>query len=173
MTMPITQNINDGRERRKFPRYLKKLNLRFRHDGAYKEGLVQNVSIGGMFFRTKARLDVNSPLQFMVEFPFEEGVKKCVLHGRVLRIEEDPHGLWPEIGCSFAYSSPSSLKMLNDFLHDDIPERSSKGPERRAFTERDPRLPTWWIPFDTSMKKKSFKEKRKRILDLIKRLFKN
>jgi hypothetical protein len=166
-------------DKRKFTRHPAKLDMKFRFHGSLKDGIIQNLSLGGVLFRTKTPLFINSPIEFIFDLPIGERFKRCVLHGRVLRVREDPYGFWPEIGCQFAYSSAKSLALLREFFTKGrtielrVKKEKSKKKNEDKFKFKDPRRPTWWTHPGTSLskinqallgKKKRFTKKIKEVL---------
>jgi hypothetical protein len=170
---------NDYKEKRQFPRQYKKLDIKFLYQGSFKQGITQNMSLGGVLFRTKSAILVNTPVQLVLELSFGNEIRKCILHGKVVRIKDDPYGFWPEIGCSFGYSSRDSIKLLNDFLRfsqdesiKKLVEDSEKKPSRNA-RRKDPRVPTWWTNPWASLSdiKRRSSSKKKTVLENLKDLF--
>lgn len=169
-------------EKRKYPRFRRKITLRYFHNGNVKDGIVQDLSLGGIAFRTKHAVLLNTPLQFIFELPLKKGFKKCVLHGKVIRIKQDPYGFWPEVGCEFAYSSKLSLKTLDDYFNDDQATSpriaiEKLRPKDSSFKYKDPRRPTWWTHPGASISKinHSLIKRKNGLIDwirlLLKRLF--
>jgi len=177
--MALYQYMNDFLEKRRFPRHHKKLEVKYLYQGSFKDGLVQNLSLGGLLFKTKNAILVNSPVQLVLELPFGIQHRKCVLHGKVIRVKEDPYGFWPEVVCSFDYSSKESIRILNEFFRylknsnvklsiDDL--KSSKGSKGG----RKSKIPTWWTNPGVSISviKRQGKSKKKSLIVSIKEYFK-
>jgi len=167
-------------EKRKHARFRRKIELRYFHNGQIKDGIVQDLSLGGIAFRTKHAVLLNTPLQFIFELPMNKGLKKCVLHGKVIRIKHDPYGFWPEIGCQFAYSSNLSLKILDEFFASDqtaapmiAVEKVQTGEPK--FKYKDPRRPTWWTHPGASLSKinQTLLKKKKSLSEWIRAFFKS
>lgn len=169
--------MNDFAEKRRFPRHSKKMELKFLYQGIYKDGIIQNLSLGGILFRTKSGVLINSPIQFVFELPIDNQLRRCVLHGKILRVEEDPFGFWPEVGCTFYFSSHESLKLLSEFLNcnadknfnvpRDTKRRSSRIPLNKSLV-----VPTWWTHPDASLAEiKKEARNKKGLIDLLKNFF--
>ena len=109
-------NMKEFKEKRKFLRLASKLPVRFLYRGSFHGAVIDNIGLGGMEFITKSPLLINSDVQFILDLPFNEEIKRCVLLGKIIRASDEVSGIWFKLVCSFRYSSAISLKILGTFL---------------------------------------------------------
>ncbi len=79
---------------------------------------VVDLSLGGLYLRTREAVKTGIPVRVALALPWEDGPRFCTLVGNVARVERDPRGLLKGIGVCFAPEQMSSpdCQTLQSFL---------------------------------------------------------
>lgn len=89
-------------EKRVFPRLTVTLTAHCRIGNRYVRDPVGDLSLGGLFLRTRERAKEGTPVRVALALPSNHGPRYCTLVGSVARIERDGAGLFRGLGVSFA-----------------------------------------------------------------------
>ena len=89
-------------EKRVFPRLSVTLTAHCRIGNRYVRDPVGDLSLGGLFLRTRERAREGTPVRVALALPTSTGPRYCTLVGSVARIERDGAGLFRGLGVSFA-----------------------------------------------------------------------
>ncbi|MDQ3262991.1 MAG: PilZ domain-containing protein [Myxococcota bacterium] len=73
---------------------------------------VANLSLGGLFLKTRERTREGTPIRVALALPYGDGPRFCTLAGTVVRVERDGKGLPSGIGVSFSKDPISTLDRL-------------------------------------------------------------
>lgn len=63
---------------------------------------ISNLSLTGLYLRTRERAKEGTPVRVAVALPYADGPRFCTLVGNVARVERDAHGGCCGLGVSFA-----------------------------------------------------------------------
>ena len=109
--------MSKGRERRRFPRVSSEFPLRYRQIPVVKPGYhdanVEDVSVGGVRFRSSDDVRVRSSMLFELLIP---GAQPVHTFGRVAWVVERPDHDGFEIGGTFEEQSTTTLKAIKQHL---------------------------------------------------------
>lgn len=70
---------------------------------------VGNLSIGGLYLRTRERAREGTPIRVALALPHGDGPRICTLAGTVVRVDRDEHGLSNGLGVRFEEKEISEL----------------------------------------------------------------
>jgi len=82
-------------------------------DGSEHAGSIRDLSRGGFFVRTTARLPIGARIEVTFEIPGESAERNVVAEAIVVRVGQDPEG---GVGCRFFRLSQGSRAHLEDCL---------------------------------------------------------
>ncbi len=99
-------------EKREFLRIPVSLTAHCRLGNRFLREPVANLSLGGLFLKTRERTKEGTPIQVALALPYGDGPRFCTLAGTVVRVERDGKGLPSGIGVSFANQPISPLDRL-------------------------------------------------------------
>jgi uncharacterized protein (TIGR02266 family) len=105
-------------ERRIFPRLRVALTAHFRIGNRFVRDAVGDLSIGGLYLKTREPAREGTQVRVAMALPFEEGPRYCTLAGLVARIDRDHRGFSRGLGVNFDGDPNHSkdLEALKGFL---------------------------------------------------------
>lgn len=77
-------------ERRRQRRFVKRCTVEYSSDGQTYRGICRNLSLDGLFIKTRKQLEVDKVIDMILHLPDDSTSK---LTGRVIRALKDPYGL--------------------------------------------------------------------------------
>lgn len=79
---------------------------------------VADLSLGGLYLRTRERVKEGTPVRVAIALPYEDGPRFCTLVGSVARIDKDGNGHLRGVGVSFAEEQIGQLDLetLEQFI---------------------------------------------------------
>lgn len=105
-------------EKREFLRIPVALTAHCRIGNRFLREAVGNLSVGGLFLKTRERAKEGTAIRVALALPYADGPRFCTLAGTVVRIERDARGTPHGIGVSFTDDQVSALdrRTLERFL---------------------------------------------------------
>lgn len=88
-------------EKRSFPRVPVTLTAHCRVGTRFLRDVVADLSVGGLFLRTREPVRPGAEVRVALALPSSEGPRFCTLVGSVARIQKDGRGLTQGVGVSF------------------------------------------------------------------------
>lgn len=89
-------------EKRLFPRLVVTLTAHCRIGNRYVRDPIGDLSLGGLFLRTRERAKEGTPVRVALALPSLHGPRYCTLVGNVARVDRDLAGTFRGLGVSFA-----------------------------------------------------------------------
>ena len=112
--------VYSGAEKRRFARLFKQFVVRIQIQGAFSKDwdmvLIENISKGGLFFRTPTELKPGMVLNFKINIALNKHVISCV--GRVVRVRPVGNPVLYEAGVSFTEINESDAALINSTVEE-------------------------------------------------------
>ena len=119
-------SIYSGGEKRRFARLFKQFVVRIQIQGALSRGwdmvLIENISKGGLFFRTPTELKQGMVLNFKINVALNKHAISCV--GKVVRARAARDPRLYEIGISFTQIEESDANLINSTVEEFLAKNS-------------------------------------------------
>lgn len=107
--------VYSGVEKRRFKRLFKQFVVRIQIQGAFSKNwdmvLIENISKGGLFFRTPTELKPGMLLNFKINIALNKHAISCV--GRVVHVKPVGEPVLYEAGVSFTEIDESDAALIN------------------------------------------------------------
>lgn len=68
----------------------------------YVRDLICDLSVGGLYLKTREPAREGTPIRVAVALPFQDGAKFCTLVGSIARVDRDQRGILLGFGVKFA-----------------------------------------------------------------------
>ena len=112
--------VYSGAEKRRFARLFKQFVVRIQIQGAFSKGwdmvLIENISKGGLFFRTPTELKPGMVLNFKINIALNKHAISCV--GRVVHVRPVGDPVLYEAGVSFTEIDESDAVLINSTVEE-------------------------------------------------------
>ncbi len=106
-------------DKRLAPRVAVSLAAHCRIGNRYVRDFIRDLSIGGLYLKTREPAREGTPIRVAVALPFQDGAKFCTLVGNIARVDRDQRGILQGFGVKFAGDeiAADDRRAVSEFVH--------------------------------------------------------